>query len=83
MRENIKYRIKEYCGEFSIQIYAYEEKGILWWKRKEWSWSRTNAWGGVWQPWPICQPFSKTFKSLEKAQQQIKDWQSDPVYHVA
>jgi hypothetical protein len=79
MEEDINYRIKEYCGEFTIQIYSYKVKGMLWWKRKEWNWSETNIWGGVWQPY---QPFSETFKSLEEAHQQIKDWKSTPVYHA-
>lgn len=81
MREDVKYRIKEYCGAFTIHIYAYETKGMLWWKRKVWSWYPTNVWGGIWHSWPVNQPISKTFKSLEEAQKQIKDWRTNPIYH--
>ena len=63
MKNDVEYRIREYCGTFEIQIRGYEEKGMLWWKRKEWSWYRTNAWGGVIQTFPILQPFSKRFKT--------------------
>jgi hypothetical protein len=80
MREKAKYRIKENNGEFSVEIYGYKEKGILWWKRKEWHWFRTNSWGGVWNSWPIPQPYKK-FKSLEEARQQIKTWKSDSIFH--
>ena len=76
-----KYRIEEYCGKFSIQIYSFEQTGILWWKRKIWDWYSTNAWGGVWQSYPICEPHSKTYNSLEEAQQRIEKWNNKPVYH--
>jgi len=82
MNEDIQYRIKEVRGFFRIQIYAYEEVGILC-KRKEWKWEYTNAWGGVWEIFPVPQPFSKTFSSLEAAQDQVKKWRgkSISIYH--
>lgn len=83
MKEDVKYRIREYCGAFEIQIWGYKEKGMLWWKRKEWSWYRTNAWGGVIQTWPILQPFSESFKTLEAAQKRVEEWKKGATYHCA
>jgi len=77
-----EYRIREYCGEYRIEIRAYEEKGMLWWKRKEWSWCRTNPWGGVRFGYPVSQPYSKTFKSLEKARAQIAKWKAGVHYYA-
>jgi len=77
-----QYRIKESCGRYTIQIYGYDETGILWWKKKKWNWFKTNPWGGVRQIYPILQPASKKFKSLEKAKKQIKCWESKPIYHI-
>tara|TARA_R110002020_G_scaffold222063_2_gene430412 strand:+ start:1084 stop:1335 length:252 start_codon:yes stop_codon:yes gene_type:complete len=83
MKDEVKYRIREYCGAFEIQIYGYKEKGMFWWKRKEWSWYRTNAWGGVIQTYPILQPFSKSFKTLEAAQKRVEEWKKGATYHCA
>jgi len=84
MGENIQYRIKEVKGIFRVQIYAYEEKGIFWNKRKKWSWEETNAWGGPWEYFIAPQPPSKSFNSLEKAQEQVKKWQNKfiSIYHT-
>ena len=81
MKNDVEYRIREYCGTFEIQIRGYEEKGMLWWKRKEWSWYRTNAWGGVIQTFPILQPCSKRFKTLEAAQKCVEEWKKSATYH--
>ena len=83
MKEDMKYRIREYCGEFKIEIWGYEEKGMLWWKRKEWSWYMTNAWGGVIQTYPILQPFSESFKTLEAAKKRLEEWKKGATYHCA
>lgn len=83
MKNEVEYRIREYCGAFDIQIRGYEEKGMLWWKRKEWSWYRTNAWGGLRQAWPIVQPISKSFKTLEAAQKRVDEWKKGATYHCA
>jgi hypothetical protein len=83
MKKDVKYRIKEYCGAFEIQIWAYEEKGMLWWKRKEWNWYRTNAWGGVLQTYQILEPFSESFKTLEDAQNCVMEWKKGVTYHCA
>ena len=81
MKNDIKYRIREYCGAFEIQVLGYKEKGMLWWKRKEWDWYRTNAWGGIIKTFPIVQPFSKKFKTLKAAKKQINKWNKDTNYH--
>jgi len=70
----MEYRIKEYLEGFEIQVKGYENKGILWWKKKEWSWNRTNIWGGVWRVWPIPEPFCKTFKTLKSAKEKLKEF---------
>lgn len=63
-----KYRIRKIRERYIIEIMAYKKKGYLWWKHKEWSWYRTNAWGGLHQVWPIDQPLSKIYKKLSKAE---------------
>ena len=83
MEKEVKYRIKEYCGVFDIQIRAYEKKGMLWWKRKEWSWYRINAWGGVLQTWPVLQPQCKSFKTLEAAQKRAAEFEKGATYHCS
>lgn len=82
MGKDFKYRVVEHNGKFKIEVYAYEERGFLWWKRKEpIGWRDTNSQGGVHQWWPVTQAYSKTFKSLKKAKKQIAEWQSETVYH--
>lgn len=83
MKKEFEYRIREYCGVFEIQIRGYEEKGMLWWKRKEWSWYRTNAWGGVIQTRPILEPPSPNFKTLEEAKKCVEEWNKGTTYHYA
>jgi len=79
--EEVKYRIKELNGKFTIEIYAYKEKGMIWWKSKEWNWYRTNSWGGVLQFYPKTQPSSTVFSSLKNAKKQVKKWRATPIYH--
>ena len=79
--DKLRYRVVEYFGSFTIETRGYEEKGILWWKRKEWNWYRTNYWGGVMQTYPIPQPLSKIFDTLEEAQQCINGWERGEIYH--
>lgn len=83
MSKEIKYRVVERNDEFEIQIYAYKEKGFLWWKRKEYIWHPTNSWGGAWETYPrgFTQPRSPKFKSLNKAKKQIQEWNKEMVYH--
>jgi phage-related minor tail protein len=83
MSEEIKYRVKERNGEFEIQIYAYKEKGFLWWKRKEYIWHPTNSWGGAWETYPrgFSQPKSPRFDSLKKAKKQIQKWNKEVSYY--
>jgi hypothetical protein len=76
-----QYRVVEYCGTFTIQIYAYEVKGFLWWRRKVWDWEPVNYRGSVRQVWPTLDPRAPNFNSLEAAKQQIKDWNTDPIFH--
>jgi hypothetical protein len=70
------YRIKECCGRYNIEIRGYEEKGILWWKHKVWGWEGTNSWGGVHWCCPISQPYSKTYKTISGAVNQIAKWKA-------
>ena len=80
---NVIYRIKELNGEFTVEIYSYRYIGWLWWKRIEWTWEPTNAWGGCHRS-PLryaSEPYSKTCKSIDEARQMIKEWLSEPVYH--
>lgn len=79
MNEDIKYRIRERNGVFSIEVYAYKYKGILWWRRKEWSWYDANVYGGVLDEY--CLYISMNFKSFKKAMRYINAWRSHPVYH--
>ena len=79
----MKYRIKEYNGLFIIQVRGYEEKGMLWWKKKEYNWYRANIWGGVTQFYPIAEPVCDFFKTLEAAREQIKRWKKGVTYHDA
>ena len=81
MKNELEYRIREYCGAFEIEIRGYEEKGMFWWKRKEWSWYRTNVWGDVIQTYPRLQPSSGTLKTLEDAQNRIEEWNKGETYH--
>ena len=76
-----EYRVKEENGEFSIQIKIIEEKGCLWWKKKEEYWKMTNYWGGPWIRYSIEQPYSKSFKTLQEAKDQITLWQTEIKYH--
>ena len=81
----MEYRIREKGGEFSIEVKCVEQTGCLWWKKKEDVWRMTNAFGSRW--WganmviSVSQPFSKTFKTLEKAKEQITKWNSEVKYH--
>lgn len=76
-----KYRIAEFGGKFRIQIYAYEIKGILWWRKKVWSWENTNSWGGCRQYYPLIEPGSKEFDKLSDARSQIKSWHKGTIIH--
>lgn len=76
-----KYRIKEYNGMFSIQIYGCEIKGMLWMERKEWRWMPTNMQGGALGSVHGFDVPSRSLRTLEEAKQQIRLWLKDPVYH--
>ena len=75
----MKYRIKEYCDEFTIQIYSYEEKGSLWWKRKEWAWYKCNRLGGPYQFW---QTLCESFKTLDEAKERLEWFKSGAFYRL-
>lgn len=77
----MEYRIKEYNGLFIIQVRGYEEKGLLWWKKKKYNWYRANIWGGVTNFYPIADPVSDWFKTLDDARAQIKLWRKGVTYH--
>lgn len=83
MKNKPVYRIKEFKGVFIIQILSCKNKGFLWWKRKEYDWCDTNIFGLEWKSYPIPEPYSKTFKSLKKASEQINRWVDNPqeLYH--
>ncbi len=81
MKKTEKYRVRECAGKFTIEIRGYEERGMLWWKRKEWMWYRTNMWGGVQQVYPVVQPASESFETLEAAQARIDEWKMPPTFH--
>ena len=78
-----EYRITEFCGAFTIEVKGHEEKGILWWKKREWSWFRCNLYGGVIQVWPIVQTPCKSFKTLEDAEKRVKEFKKGVTYHNA
>lgn len=93
MKNYTKYRIQEYRGVFTIQIYTYEEHGMLWWKRKVWDWYDTNLRGSRrmshimfgshssnYMVDRIVDPI-KTFSTLKEAKRQIEEWESDVIYH--
>jgi len=82
MKKDVKYRIKKYQGRYFIQVWAYEEKGILWWKRKVYDWYDTNSWGRVWNIEPIVEPWDE-FKTIKKARKKIKLWLTTTVYYNA
>ena len=78
--QKLKYRIKEYCGLFEIQIWSYEDNGTLWWKKKIWDWYPTNSSGGVLQRLFLQQP-SGSFNTLEEAQKRVDEWRKGVTYH--
>jgi hypothetical protein len=78
-----EYRIVEYCGVFDIEVMGYKIIGILWWTKKVYSWCKPNIWGGVRQTFPSLQPICKSFKTLEKAQEQVKEFKKGRIYHQA
>ena len=81
----MKYRIKEHCGVFTIEIYAWKYKRFPYNKKKIWTWEKCNVWGGVHNNHPVMQPPCKTFKNIEKAKEQAKEWElnrtTKPIYH--
>ena len=73
----MKYRIKEFDGEFTIEVW---EEGR---KKRKGEWTSTDAWGDPWTP-PFrgpSPPFSPCFKSLGEARGQIKIWEKGTIYH--
>lgn len=76
-----KYRIKEYNGEFTIEIFCSETIGMWWWKKTKSGWYNTNILGSR-HIYYIGSPIiSKTFMSISEAHKQIQIWKKGPTYH--
>lgn len=82
------YRIMEYDGRFIIQAGTEITKGMLWWKKKEMEWIRTDINGVplIYAPlikidtsiYPGRQP---AFDTLKEARLKIMQWQKGSVIH--
>ena len=73
-----RYRIREYNGRFTVQIW--DSNGE---RKEKWKWHNTDRFGdrmsyidnnALWD-------YSPTFKSKGKAEKRIRKWNSKIIYH--
>jgi hypothetical protein len=72
-----KYRIKELNNLFYIEVLKFEKSGFLFFEKTNTRWVRASLNGDPFFLTPNLPPF----KSLKKAQEQIKKWAEKPKYH--
>lgn len=83
-----QYRIMEFDGKYMIQAGREVTKGMLWWKRREMEWRRTDINGVplIYAPliridtsiYPGIQPL---LPSLEMARAKVKSWERGRIIH--
>ena len=79
----MKYRIIENNkNSFTIQGEFYEDKGILWWKKRIKYWKTVNIFGmaNVYGYITIDHPIAE-FKTLDEAKKQVELWQTKRIIH--
>lgn len=77
------YRIKEFAGEFTIQIQYTRFTGILWWKKVISTWRNCNIYGNVFVRIEYLPNVLKleSFETLTKARFKIKQFREGVTYH--
>ncbi len=80
MKSDKEYRIKEYLGEFKIEVLVKTTIKLLAWKKEYEDWrivtKQGNAWNGG-NPSRICE----TFSTLEDAQKRVSDFHKGATYY--
>jgi hypothetical protein len=83
-----QYRIVEFDGKYMIQAGQEVTKGMLWWKRKEMEWSRTDINGVplIYAPairidTAMLIGIQPLLPSLEMARAKVKSWEKGRIIH--